>query len=1515
MAPRIIKPGTTPPPTPTIPARGSGNTVSPTATTAPVAPTPSTIPARGSGIAPAPVTQTQVPSTPSTILPRPTGLVQGPQVPKGTSGGYVQSPDLREARGQMLAAQATARAYGVPQEQITDIVEQKEPNWALKGLGKVINFDIVPGKGEFKPVMETVIKPLQTIDVGRRAVLSTMRETGDLLAQIRGNKTNRFGEKAGWSWSDWSDQVSDVNTGFGTLIGKDLTGNKWADRGIGLFGDIFFDPVTWLTAGTGNIVKEVAEQGIKAGVVATTKQTAKATAQQLAKAGDDAARATLEAAAREGVTDSAELASRAALARASAEEALSAIPTPARVPSGPFGVRPSSGATAGLTPAQQEAAQAIITNQRVGPRRVLGARSREELAQIAREVRETAASVGNEYAVATLTDDVIGDIATRGYSALRGPVAEVLGARGGLRFGVGNAKVVLPYTEALGNALGQTFTTLRVGGKGIPITIPGVGKTVKVLTNGFFGSEPGRAIMANITPVGEGGVFGSADVAAMRVALRTGTYNGKKLTGEVANDFVKLLAMDKAFRGLKSQSTTEAQRLLRPVLQDENFFTYSNTVYDLLDNPKITNLLDDTFDAAAASAAVGREVTDAELAVAKKLRLAGDEFYERANFIHQRAQLAAGRGTPAMGPGLVRDMDGALGTIKPLAKNPAWFPHALSDRARRAVSEPLFFNEIGDDVLEALGVDRGYALAGSNLRQLKAGEKFFGYTLKPADVAGGIRRLNEIARKYGKLNYDFFETNAEKAFVKYGEGFARDTAFSEWLYNLAKVTEGAVEGGRTPGSYLNSIVEAEGAGPFAGKGFQEGITQESIKAEFGVRPPSKLLPFVDAATEILSPARIEALNSVPKLKTELEFIRDEIIKLQDDVTKKTAKGQAVFSDFTNQKINDLEQRILDLQRIAPDVPAGYGAAITAEAKALFDSLQNEAAGLRVAIENVPPDKWARTVPLFLDNATAFLQVNAKNYPGLLASPEIKEMISNFRRLEDPAFAQAMPQWYRDTTQMFKGWVTATPGFHIRNGMSNVFFMLSAGADPITMRRARKVYKAYVKFLQKNNLESVIGLGGDEALTKAATDAAKRVLGPGATDDTIEAWLKTPAGTFAQRQAIEELSAGNKTVMDFLVSAEYKALGKDPLGVVNAATDKTIADVLFGTQQSGFGQIGDVFSGEGKLGISGRQQLRTEGAVGNLAEVSRKLGTPLALSRKMGNAVENWSRFALTYDGLAKGLSPEQASARTAKYLIDYQDLSMLDKSIKQVIPFWTWTSRSFPLILESAWANPRAYAIWNSVTRNATDREGMQDQFRPDYLQSSFKLPFGRNIYGSPDFGFQRQEESFGNLTDPGSILASLSPFPRALVEAGINQRFSTGGQVFNPFYQEGTGAQARYVAKEVLPQIGYAGKLGNVGIGAIQALGSLLRLTGSETPQEIANKIAALPQEQIPAPIRDLIGLGKPSYLQEEQGVQTPEASRQALYRFFGLPGYELQDFQQKAAIDAITKRLEEIAARARNK
>lgn len=120
-----------------------------------------------------------------------------------------------------------------PRQAPAPIEEEDEGGTFGRGLGYLVN----------NPVTQTALKPLQIIDVPKRFLLSTINEA--VIDPLTGDDA---------SFGDWWDQISRADFGTGEIVGDLVnTGNetfdKWANRAIGLTGDIAFDPLTYLTAG------------------------------------------------------------------------------------------------------------------------------------------------------------------------------------------------------------------------------------------------------------------------------------------------------------------------------------------------------------------------------------------------------------------------------------------------------------------------------------------------------------------------------------------------------------------------------------------------------------------------------------------------------------------------------------------------------------------------------------------------------------------------------------------------------------------------------------------------------------------------------------------------------------------------------------------------------------------------------------------------------------------------------------------------------------------------------------------------------------------------------------------------------------------------------------------------------------------------------------------------------------------------------------------------------------------
>lgn len=311
----------------------------------------------------------------------------------------------------------------------------------------------------------------------------------------------------------------------------------------------------------------------------------------------------------------------------------------------------------------------------------------------------------------------------------------------------------------------------------------------------------------------------------------------------------------------------------------------------------------------------------------------------------------------------------------------------------------------------------------------------------------------------------------------------------------------------------------------------------------------------------------------------------------------------------------------------------------------------------------------------------FVQLS-KYFPNIQVRKEVAEIYQNVHRVADPAFARELQKHLGKYTQFFKAYATLSPGFHLRNAMSNTFMAVASGANLVRLARGLKYSHSMLDELKK---------GG-----------------------SFETWIaKLPATEQAMMRATLEATAA-----------------------------------------SGGGLIDDF-----------------------LSEI-----TPLGTKhmKKVGRWIEQHSRFMLAYDGVAGGFTPQQAAARVKRFLIDYQDVSTLDATMRQIVPFWMWTSRNLPLQVTNMWLNPRAYQIYNAIKRNLRDDE--EGDIVPQWMteMGAFKLPFGNDLYATPDIGFNRVQQQINELADPSKFMANVNPMLRVPLELMGGKQFFSGRE-FSP--------------------------------------------------------------------------------------------------------------------------------------
>ena len=1211
--------------------------------------------------------------------------------------GPTLDPEVTQARSRLKSEELKALQQGVAPGDVASIVAGKgDPNRGflgpakfvgnvIKGVGGAITPDVVPftridisdkltpvGKGTATlglKALSAASPALNKLDFGRRLVVSTLKETGDELAVWRGKRgrgvtinpktggTYDMGA-GGFSAKDWWNQLSDEGNITGGDIYSDVK-NPYANQLLGFMTDVFLDPLTF-ASGPGGIAKTAVTRGV---ITGATKTGARIAARAAVAEADQFGAALARKLAKEALDDAVRIGDN--VAAEAAEDAL-ALANKQAVDAAKKLAGDAAGRTMGRTSNQALAGK--VLNMRDEAQKVvdLGTAPADELAFAQRTVE-------------VLNDDVIKNIQTSGLAGIAGPyidivrgvrtpAQDVLGVRGGIRFynplevfGKGPLRVTAPGTERITNIAGKLLADSRLG-----------------LGNTALGAK----VINNITPTGEGGILGSADLLEMRTGLRRGT-----LSPQEAQEATRLLELDQQYRALVNNERKVAAGALAQSGLGKTFD--KETLNEVIRLRQI-----------GAMAGTPVALNPTQQAAADAIDKIFDYFYDYA-----------------------AKASGATGYVPPRRTN--YFPQMQSDEAIRWAQK---FPKKAEELAKKLKVDRTWFVGNFRARDLSVGDEFFGKVLTQADIDGGVTALNNIARKWG-LDFDYFDTDALSVIGKYAQKHAQFSALQktigslpETLPSMAARKEGAkfvtpkVTAAPLPGGVGFSLADPATGIP---------LDPQVILQQLGKGELESLLTDVRAITSKLDP-KVVNKKEIDTLVSQLDA---RIAKIEDD--------------FINGAITPLT-----------------AAVATDEIVKLAKTVEGEVNNLVLDIASVPKTRWSEYADIvkkgfeilnddIIDPTTGNV-IYKGTAPDIAVREELADLLRNAERVKDPEFAARARQLALDYTRFSKAWLTARPGFHTRNALSNTFQLIAAGADPRNLITGNRI-------LNRINRGLKAGLTPRQIATQLVDSKLVGVK--------------------------EELFLFQKTL-------------NDRRAIIDA-----IEDSINYSGATGFGQYGEIAAEVG----TGNRGLFLKGGPRN--KVDRAIGYIPQGSRWLGEKIESYSRFGLMWDGISKGLSPQEAAARANKYLIDYADLSNVDRVAKQIIPFWTFMSRNTPLQMELMWTNPRAYAFYSNLKRNIEDKE---EQYIPSYEkergvfavdQEGFAGLLPGNLV-KPGLPFPGGGDSViqGLITEPKKFLASVNPALRAPIEAFITgEKFFTGGKVVpKEWTDQATGSKLKYLTREL---------------------------------------------------------------------------------------------------------------------
>lgn len=1330
---------------------------------------------------------------------------------------------------------------------------------------------------------EIINTPVSDDYVNKIKNAKTQEEQDDLLdiATIDVIKNNARTSEG--NLTEWARQVGTPNEwsdyGFGS-IQEIKTGNKWIDYPVAFVGDVALDPTTYASLGT-NVPAKVAARALGK---EADNIIAKVLPDIIKLVGDDIARGATKdltkivvkdvatALEEKATSKSVQIISRAVLAEAAQAHLDDVI-------------------SKGATVAQRSAAEKFVKQtanrySAIAGARQVGAGSRQALATTVQSLRDDALATLADFSapdiarksaqrfVDTITDDVIADIAIKGNSALKGKVGEVLSTPGGLRWKIGKRGFTIPGSAKLTTPLGSGI---------------GAGR------RGLSATPYGKRVVDMTTRIGEGGLFGSEYIFNWRTGLRTGLdpATGKKLTTQQVVDTLSRLAEDQQYRAFKKAASQTIKIGVDGVFKNRAVRPFLNTVHSLLED-KTINWASTAQNIAAKT---GRSVDEVNFAFL--IRDLKDEFEKILNTLSE-----------------------SLGGITAGYKFPDnWFPQALNDKAVQWLSRTT---PEAKAALRALGLDAA-PLPGQNItNSLYPGAVWFGHRLTDADIEAGVGRLNYLANNPASgaaFKGQFFDTNAASAVEKFARKFADDYAFLRRFAQeeFERAPMGWATGPRkwTPSiaspSSLAELTDADTIGiaweiytnpmnsaPAAMRLGVDNATVDSIRNEI-YSYASMMTPSGNITTSFLNDNADMFKNiideNVTKYKLE-QWTEEQLNEASAAISRARAEAQRSLNPRNASRVeaivnaaDELDMILLSMKNTILSNPAVARSSsdvfnaindlsrdLYLEYQALFAQNPNTVNKL---LDELSPSSLKTLVNLTED---AYVKLDNIIIPDAAARADVATFYANVRRLKDPKYANFASRWIRNFNRFIKTWVTATPGFHSRNMLSNAFMMIAAGGDIRFMNEGLEVLNAWNKFTkskvggvryQQEIVDEFLSIPGGSYIVKVDVNhptvkkLAKR-LNTTPNDivnrrNIIDNWIQrrsTPRGDWRTLANVADIYP-----RDFDVEGLIDEFLSDTTagGKFNPSIQNAFYETMMSTGAAGFGDVEEVFGAAipSRLGITGQEVPLREGPIGKVVSKASEIGGAIPrVSRGVGGKIENYSRFMLTYSGIREGMSPAQAAETTARFLIDYEDLTKLDEIAKQVFPFWMWMSRNLPVQLTNMVMNPKAYGIYYNFRKNFEDKNG-DNTLVPSYLKEAgaFKLPFGENIYLKPDLGFP-------GVGSPSPLQEGVTDW-RSLVTAipGLNLGAALAGQqLFSGAPLEGAGEILPEVTRQLLPPLSVAGRYAS-GLGA----------AGSDLPG--------------PEWIQKILGIKGPS----ESGKAT-QVGRSAA-SLFGIPGTIVGPDQQNAA------------------
>lgn len=218
---------------------------------------------------------------------------------------------------------------------------------------------------------------------------------------------------------------------------------------------------------------------------------------------------------------------------------------------------------------------------------------------------------------------------------------------------------------------------------------------------------------------------------------------------------------------------------------------------------------------------------------------------------------------------------------------------------------------------------------------------------------------------------------------------------------------------------------------------------------------------------------------------------------------------------------------------------------------------------------------------------------------------------------------------------------------------------------------------------------------------------------------------------------------------------------------------------------------------------------------------------LKFNRDLQTKAQDYMRFSVFHDAMAKGATAGEAADKVRTFLFDWGDHTNFEQNVlKRLIPFYTFTRQNVPLMLHQMALQPGKFTTFYHLGQNI-EKGVAPDALEPQFFKDAMAvhLPFksgGNSTYLRPDLPFTRLGETLNGVNsllhgNPDWLMSQTTPLLKTPIEEWAGKSFYTNAKFAGTDASTGPHVQAVPGTWTKIPGLMEALQAGGIAHRAVQ--------------------------------------------------------------------------------------------------